>query len=176
MEALFAAVLFAAGGPAFVEAIGYGWHRGAEHAGWLGDAIRYRHWVHHEREYPVNNLRPRPAAGYKSARSWSWYLLAAVTIALAFLLLPARFAAPLTLGGAMYAWFVVNRLHKAFHIDGHWLNRFGWFKSLVVLHDIHHWAPCNYGILFFGMDRLFNTLREEFPRQKEVLFPDFKSG
>ncbi len=175
-DLLFTAILFAVGGPAFVEVIGYAWHRGAEHGGWMGQAIRHRHWVHHEQEYPTDNLRPKHVTAYRSAGSWSWYLLAAVTISLAFLLLPLRIAGSLTLGGGLYAWFVVNYLHKAFHLDGHWLNRFGWFRNLVRLHDIHHWAACNYGILFFGMDRLFKTLREEFPAQKEILFPGLKGG
>ena len=102
-------------------------------------------------------------------------MLAAVSIGLAFLLLPPRVAGALSLGGAVYAWFVVNSLHRSFHIEGHWLNRFGWFKRLVRLHDIHHWAVGNYGILFFGMDRLFHTLRVEFPSHKEDLFPNLRT-
>jgi len=171
LELLRALWMFFVGGLVLVEVVGYIWHRTAEHLGLVGDGIRYRHWVHHELDYPTDNLRPKNVVKYKSAGSWSWYVLALSVIGLAFILLPIRDAVPLTIGGALYAYFVVNYFHEAFHVDNHWLNRFEWFKRLVKLHDIHHWAACNYGIVFFGMDRLLGTLREETPTQKEEIFP-----
>lgn len=174
LQVLAAAALLIVGGPVLVELVGYFWHREAEHMGRLGDGIRYRHWVHHEREYPTDNLRPKGRDTYRVAGSWSWFLLAGIIGSLVFIALPIRFAAPLTVGGMLYAWFVVNYFHRAFHIDKHWLNRFGWFRRLVRLHDIHHWEPGNYGIVFFAMDRLFGTYRAEFPPAKKSLFPGFK--
>jgi sterol desaturase/sphingolipid hydroxylase (fatty acid hydroxylase superfamily) len=156
---------------ALVEAIGYFWHRFAEHLGWAGDTVRYRHWVHHERDYPVGRLRPSGAREYRAAGSWTWFALGAVVIALIFLLLPFAYALPLALGSLLYAWGVIGYLHERFHVDGHWLQRFSWFRRIRRLHDIHHWRPCNYGILFFWMDRLFGTLREDFPRERENIFP-----
>ena len=166
---------FAIGGPLFAEVIGYFWHRGAEHNGWLGNAIRYRHWIHHEVDYPTERLRPEDVVGYKSAGSWSWYVAAGGAILLALVTLPFRDALPLVAGGSLYGKYVVDALHKAFHIQGHWLIQFGWFRTMVRRHDIHHWAVGNYGIAFFFMDRIFGTLREEFPAVHEEMFPNFTS-
>jgi hypothetical protein len=52
---------------------GYLWHRFVEHGGLLSETLRHRHWMHHEREYPAENLRPNKQ--YQDAKDWSWYLL-----------------------------------------------------------------------------------------------------
>jgi len=110
-------MLFVIGGHVLVEVIGYFWHRTAEHGGWFGETVRYRHWVHHEEDYPVESLRPVGVSGYKSAGSWSWYVLAAVTVILIFVFVPLRDAIPLALGGLLYAWYGLNYFHSAFHIE-----------------------------------------------------------
>ena len=158
---------------ALVEAVGYLWHRFAEHLGWLGDTIRYRHWVHHELDYPIEHLRPEDRARYRDAGSWTWFVLGAACLALIVAIAPPSVALPLAAGVVFYSWAVIAYLHGRFHVAGHWLQRFGWFRRVRRLHDIHHWQPCNYGILFFGMDRLFGTLREEFPARRENLFPGY---
>ncbi|GEM_PF-4743571 len=157
------------GGPLLVEIVGYFWHRFAEHYGIMGETIRYRHWVHHEKDYPAERLHS--GGTYKDAGSWSWYVLAVITIGGVFLLFPYRDAIPLTLSGVLYARFVVNYFHEKFHLSTHWLHRFHWFRKLTVCHDIHHWASGNYGIVFFFMDRFFGTFRNKFPTQQEILFP-----
>ena len=159
---------------ALVEAVGYVWHRFAEHLGWAGDTIRYRHWVHHETDYPVDNLRPMGQAAYRKAGAWTWFVVGGIAVALMFWFLPLQTAAPLAAGVALYAWCVISYLHSSFHVEGHWLERFAWFRRVRRLHDIHHWQPCNYGILFFWMDRLFGTLREDFPPRRENIFPGLK--
>lgn len=164
------------GGPVVVEVVGYFWHRFAEHEGWLGDTIRYRHWVHHEQDYPTTNLRPAEAEKYQSAGSWSWYVVGSVTIGTLFLTLSLWQAVPLTIGGAAYALAVMNAFHTSFHIKDHWLNRFKWFPRLVLLHDIHHYGPCNYGIAFFIMDWLFGTLCETMPDKPQHNFPRLPSA
>ena len=173
-DVLRAFLFFTVGAHVLDEVIGYLWHRAAEHNGMLGEAIRYRHWWHHMKDYPVEDLRPTGVAEYKSAGSWSWYVLAVGTLLLAFFALPLHDFVPLALGGIIYAWYGSNYFHSAFHIERHWLNRFQWFRRLVKRHDIHHWAPCNYGILFFWMDWLFGTLREDLPTAKENIFTDLK--
>lgn len=164
------------GAVALVEVIGYLWHRFAEHYGALGDTIRYRHWVHHEVDYPVDRLRPGGIASYHNAGSWTWFVLGAAGIALMFLLLPAVDAAALALGVVLYSLGVISYLHGRFHIRGHWLERFAWFRRIRRLHDIHHWQPCNYGILFFEIDRLCGTLRDEFPAERQNIFPGYVAG
>lgn len=158
---------------ALVEAIGYFWHRFAEHLGWLGDAIRYRHWVHHEVDYPIDRLRP-VAAKYRSAGSWTWFVLGGFAAFLIFSLLPFAVALPISLGALVYSWGVISYLHSSFHVEGHWLERFAWFRQIRQLHDIHHWQPCNYGILFFWMDRACGTLRRDFPPERQSIFPHYR--
>lgn len=155
-----------------VETIGYFWHRFVEHQGWFGDG----HWVHHEEDYPIEALRPETRPQYKSAGSWSWYLVAGVTLASIFILLPLHDAIPIAIGGILYAWFVVNYFHEVFHLPHHWLHCLDWFRELITAHDIHHCRPynCNYGIVFFWMDRIFGTFQREFLSAKEDIFPSFK--
>jgi sterol desaturase/sphingolipid hydroxylase (fatty acid hydroxylase superfamily) len=172
---LWTIFLFGVVAVALVEAVGYLWHRFAEHLGWMGNTIRYRHWVHHEMDYPIDNLRPAGQTEYRRAGSWTWFVLGAVAAALMFWLLPLWAAVPLASGVALYAWCVISYLHDSFHVQGHWLERFAWFRRIRRLHDIHHWQPCNYGILFFWMDRLFGTLLEDFPPRRENIFPGYRS-
>ena len=174
-EILHPLMVLLVGGPLYAEIVGYLWHRGTEHNGWLGNAIRHRHWVHHKVDYPTQLLRRDDVIGYKSAGSWSWYLAIASAITLAFGVLPLRDAACLSVGGTLYGTFVLGALHQAFHTQDHWLKRFQWFQTLVRRHDIHHWAAGNYGIALFFMDRLFGTLREDLPPAPEPMFPGYAS-
>jgi hypothetical protein len=80
-------------------------HRFVENGGLLGEALRHRHWVHHEREYPAGNLRPNKH--YQDAKDWSWYALAFLTFCMLGLLgwfhilkLPSMLA--LSMGGVVY--------------------------------------------------------------------------
>ena len=70
----------------------------------------------------------------------------------------------------MFSW-----LHDIMHVEGCWLarNRWvnRWFISARNLHDIHHQAlnDCglmdkNFGIGFFVLDRIFGTLALQAPR------------
>lgn len=162
---ILAAVMAA---PLVIEVAGYFWHRFVEHHGAFGPVFLFRHWQHHEVEYPIDQLR---SPHYRDANSWTWYVLLTGIFSAQFALLPWPLALAMSLSGFIYGWCVIGVVHSAFHVDGHWLNRFAWFRRLVRLHDIHHWTPANYGILFFGMDRLFGTLREDFPAAKEPIFP-----
>jgi sterol desaturase/sphingolipid hydroxylase (fatty acid hydroxylase superfamily) len=173
LDALRAFAVFAIGSLLLVEFIGYFWHRFAEHDGKLGKLIQRKHWVHHEEDYPVTNLRPPERTTYKDAKSWTWYVLAAVVTAIIFLVLQLREAIPLAAGSLLYAQCVVSYFHSVFHLEKHWLHRFGWFRRLTKLHDIHHWVPGNFGIVFFGMDRIFGTMIPEFPKPlvKKTVFP-----
>lgn len=173
------------GGVSLDEVIGYLWHRFFEHKGVfslgsplkynVGDKIRLRHYDHHLEVYPVEKIRRPPE--YISSKSWSWYVLAAIV---SIVVLSASFALghfadgiAVVLGGALYGHFVVNYLHEAFHIIGHPLERYRWFRRLRLYHDIHHLVNGNYGIAFMVMDRFFGTFVPNFPspRREENLFP-----
>jgi len=155
--------LFFLAGPFLVEFVGYFWHRWVEHREVLGKAISFRHYKHHEVQYPVNKLRTD--GPYDSADSWTWYVVGGVSTVGALLLLPIAYAIPFILGAWIYAHYIVANMHSAFHLNGgtHFLWKYKWFHKLVKLHDIHHYDNCNYGICFFMMDKIFGTYREEFP-------------
>lgn len=164
---------FTVGGPLLVEVVGYIWHRYVEHKEMLGTGISHRHWQHHEIEYDIHHLRTEK---YKDANSWTWYVLGAVTSCLGFSVLPVGYAVAIMAGGWLYAWGLVLQLHTAFHVEGHWLNRFKWFRNLVRAHDIHHYDNCNYGICFFFLDKLFGTYRADFPPERRNVFKTLKSS
>jgi sterol desaturase/sphingolipid hydroxylase (fatty acid hydroxylase superfamily) len=172
-DLLSLAFCFVLGVP-LVEVVGYLWHRFVQHRGLLGEALRQRHFVHHQHEYPAENLRPNRQ--YQDAKDWSWHILALMTFCLLGLLawldfLPFRFMLVLSVGGVVYARYVVGVFHDACHVPQHWLHRFRWFQRLMYLHDLHHWTPCNYGIVFFWMDRLFGTYCENQPSAPINVFP-----
>ena len=85
-------------------------------------------------------------------------------------MVPGAMALAMALGGLAYGSLVILLFHAAFHVKGHLLWRYKWFRRLVRRHDIHHWTRANYGILFFGLDRLFGTLRDDFPAEKQEIF------
>ena len=153
-------------GVILVEFVGYFWHRWVEHKEVLGKSISFRHYKHHEVQYPVNKLRTN--GPYESADSWTWYTVGILTTILAFVLLPVWYALTFVGTAWIYAHYIVANLHSAFHLSGgvHFLWKYKWFQKLVKLHDIHHYDNCNYGICFFYMDKLFGTYREDFPTDK----------
>ena len=161
MEWLKYAALFLLAGPLLVEFVGYFWHRWVEHREVLGKKVSFRHYKHHELQYPVNSLRTD--GPYESADSWTWYVVGAASTIISFIIMPPFYAGAFTLGAWVYAHYIVARMHSAFHIKGHFLWKFKWFRKLVTLHDIHHFDNVNYGICFFFMDRIFGTYRNTFP-------------
>jgi sterol desaturase/sphingolipid hydroxylase (fatty acid hydroxylase superfamily) len=157
------------GGMLIVEVSGYFWHRWAEHNGIFGRWIQHNHIRHHEHDYPTTKLRPKNQT-YKSAKSWSWYLLTAFLVISVFLLVPAPYSFVVVASGLVYVKFVINYLHSRFHVRNHWLASRKYFQTIRRLHDIHHYGPYNYGILFFFMDRLFGTYRVVAPSKKQANF------
>ena len=91
-------LLFLVGGPLIVECVGYLWHRFVEHKVIFGKILLYRHWVHHKVEYTTNNLRREE---YHNANSWSWFVLAGLTIGLVFILFTIKEAIILSLSGLL---------------------------------------------------------------------------
>jgi sterol desaturase/sphingolipid hydroxylase (fatty acid hydroxylase superfamily) len=143
-----------------VEFVGYFWHRWVEHRELLGKGVTFRHYRHHEVEYPVNKLRTK---NYRNANSWTWYVVGTITTVCAAYIAPWQYAVAFGIGGWVYAWGIVLNMHSAFHVSDHLLWKFKWFQKLVHLHDIHHYDNCNYGICLFFMDKLFGTYRDDFP-------------
>jgi sterol desaturase/sphingolipid hydroxylase (fatty acid hydroxylase superfamily) len=162
-------------GVIIVEFVGYLWHRWVEHRELLGKNVAFRHYKHHETVYPVTNLR---TVEYKNANSWTWYAVGLVTSVTAFTFAPWQYALAFALGAWIYAWGIVLNMHSLFHVSGHRLWKYKWFRKLVKLHDIHHYDNVNYGICLFFMDRLFGTYSENFPVDKQgnrIKYNMFKS-
>ena|SRR5258708_5820087 len=172
---MYRLVWFCLGLP-LVEFVGWLWHWSIEHYGLLGEALRKQHYVHHEVDYPAEDLRPQQ--DYQSAHDWSWYLLSAITLSVLVALsltglLPWRYMIALSAGAVLYARCVVSIMHDLYHLPNCRLSRFAWFRELVRLHDIHHYARGNYGIVFFWFDRLFGTYVEDMPSTPLNVFPGF---
>ncbi len=157
------------GGILAVETAGYFWHRYAEHNGVLGKLIQSYHIKHHEKDYPIKNLRPK-SPKYKKAGSWSWYILTVILVVSTYFLLPRPYNFIMIISGLIYAKLVISYLHSRFHVTDHFLAKLKVFKTIQRLHDIHHWGPYNYGILFFFMDRVFGTYKPSFPSKKQTNF------
>ena len=151
-----------------IEIGGYFWHRWVEHEGLFGKAMVASHVRHHEKDYPTDKLRPN--SRYKSAKSWSWYVMGVGAAAIIFVLVPRPYSLIAITTSVVYAKFVTSYLHKAFHVPTHWLQRFGWFKRLTYLHDIHHYKPVNFGITSFFMDRIFGTFSATMPAKAVSTF------
>ncbi len=146
-------------GPVIVEFVGYFWHRFAEHDGLFGETVRARHVDHHELRYPLHELVSPHDEPYRDANSWTWYVVAGVVSVILYFTLPLAVFLALFVSGLIYGRLIAYT-HSAYHIRDHWLQRFRYFRFLNKLHFLHHFDRANYGIIFFGMDRLFGTYRE----------------
>lgn len=65
-------------------------------------------------------------------------------------------------GEMLLLGFLHEYIHTAFHIRWHWMNRLAAFRRWNKLHFLHHQdIGTNYGIFWFGLDRLFGTFWNE---------------
>jgi len=77
-------------------------------------------------------------------------------------------------GSLSWSFFMFSYLHDRMHVTGFWMERNRWLRTWFLsarhAHDIHHWAlnqdglmDRNFGIAFFGFDRICGTYSEERP-------------
>ena len=140
------------------EAIGYGIHR-AMHSRWSGPLWR-AHMTHHIKLYPPKDVLSDTYrdAGHDSAVA-RYVLVGVVLGALLLWLLPWVMAVGLMAEMAAIGW-LNDYIHDATHIRGVWLERFGWFRRLRELHQVHHRnMRRNLGIVTFLMDHVLGTFR-----------------
>ncbi|MBI5246595.1 MAG: sterol desaturase family protein [Elusimicrobia bacterium] len=172
--------LTAAAGCAFTETVGYFLHilLHSEKIAWLSRG----HMIHHLKIYgPRRSLRqPGP---YKDSVEGRWdflgigaeWLLPIVlilggTVAVCSVLLkiPAASQAVFMAAALLWGKFMFGDMHDSMHLEGYWMATnpvLGvWYRKIRRLHDIHHLRfseegrmPTNFGICFFGFDRLFGT-------------------
>jgi sterol desaturase/sphingolipid hydroxylase (fatty acid hydroxylase superfamily) len=66
------------------------------------------------------------------------------------------------------SFYVHVLFDKEYHIDGSWLQRFGWFRRKQQLHFVHHHhANRNFGVVHFFWDRMLGTYRSPTPAQSQ---------
>lgn len=67
--------------------------------------------------------------------------------------------------------FAANwNIHRAYHVPGHWLYKYKWFRDLKDNHDQHHrYRRKNYGITNPLFDKIFGTYQPTEPMlQKKI--------
>lgn len=144
-------------------------------AGWLGHWALHQRWagkfyrshLTHHRLYPPRDLR---SPAYRDAKgdSTTFFLVPLVTFVIiawmvALFVLDASWTVfpGIAIAGVGVGW-AHDYLHEAYHLESHWLDRCGWFRSLRALHLIHHCrVHSNIGIVWYGWDRLFRTFRRK---------------
>lgn len=166
------------------ECLGYLLHR-LMHSGWI-PLLSTSHMKHHMVLYgPLQ--KQRPSTQYLDATTGEvaignigleWIIPSSLILAISVATL--RFCrVPLTDQavsiGTILAWsfLMFSYLHDRMHIKNFWMGRTPivsrWFVRARRLHDIHHHAlnndglmDKNFGIGFFAFDRLFGTLAYDF--------------
>ena len=65
----------------------------------------------------------------------------------------------------IWNWYV----HKSYHTENHWLNKYEWFQNDKRIHFQHHENPeTNYGIATHFTDVVLNTFDYGFPANKTL--------
>ena len=78
----------------------------------------------------------------------------------------------------LYTYHIIQ-IHEFCHLQGHWLERFAFFRRIRELHDIHHLSGYgNYGTTPLSLlwDRVFGSYYGELPgRERQEKIPPIKS-
>lgn len=172
--------LAALAGCAFTEFVGYFLHilLHSEKIAWLSRG----HMIHHLKIYgPRRSLRQ--AGPYKDSVDGRYgflgiglewllpiLLILVAAVAVCSLVLEISFLTQAVFMGVALAWgkFMFGTMHDSMHLEGYWLASVpllgAWYRHVRRLHDIHHLRfsaegrmPSNFGICFFGFDRLLGT-------------------
>ena len=172
--------LAAFAGCAFTEFVGYFLHilLHSEKVAWLSRG----HMIHHLKIYgPRRSLRQ--AGPYKDSVDGRYgflgiglewllpiLLILVAAVAVCSLVLKISFLTQAVFMGVALAWgkFMFGTMHDSMHLEGYWLASVpvlgAWYRHVRRLHDIHHLRfsddgrmPSNFGICFFGFDRLLGS-------------------
>ena len=191
---IFPYLLAPLAGVLFTEVVGYFLHilLHSEKIAWLSRD----HMIHHLRIYSLEAGLRQPApykdslAGRASVSGvgLEWILpivgvIALLLVAFNALGLPWGLQAAVLVPALAWGKLMFAALHDSMHIEGHWLTRLpfvsSWFIEARRLHDVHHVRfsddgrmLTNFGIAFFGFDRLFGTYR---PKAESFNAPGYKA-
>jgi sterol desaturase/sphingolipid hydroxylase (fatty acid hydroxylase superfamily) len=140
---------------------GYFVHR-ALHQEWMWQFYKNHH-THHLILYPPEDF---DAPTYRSAgkdNTTYFFIAASSPIIVLPILLFAFHIITLPIFITAFISMAVfgipnNYLHDSFHISGHWLCKYNWYRELVKLHYEHHVdLQKNFGIYSFLWDRICGT-------------------
>lgn len=122
------------------------------HVRWTGPLWR-AHQEHHKRYNPKQPTTEKfQPIGWRSFRFRALIFLAAV--GLVFAVFPISIALILLVEFSVLS-YLTDYIHDATHTTGHKLEKYGWYRRLMDIHQIHHAnAKKNLGILTFFWDRL----------------------
>lgn len=135
-----------------VEIFSYLWHRVIAHEDYV-EEIHITHRAHHQDK------------NIDADEDFIWLLFLLILfelvigILLLFNIITFDFAIVTVITAAcvfFWNWFV----HRSYHNENAWLNKFQWFREDKARHFIHHDDPSkNYGIASSFMDKIFSTHR-----------------
>lgn len=136
----------------------------AFHQSW-SNRFHQAHMTHHIVLYPVTDYL---SDTYRSAgKDNSLYLF--LIVAIPFFLLPLLLfwlglipflSVIVVISEMIIIGWIHEFFHTAFHIRNHVLKRYAFFRRLTDIHFVHHLdMQTNFGIFFFGWDRLLGTYK-----------------
>jgi sterol desaturase/sphingolipid hydroxylase (fatty acid hydroxylase superfamily) len=129
----------------------------------IGGALFRNHINFHHAHYRKGHL-VSPIQLKEDGNNTPFFLLpmALVAAGMYFVLPQALFIVVMLTAGVSFGahvWF-----DKAYHIEGSYLERFGWFRRKQQLHFVHHLhANTNYAVIDFFWDRVLGTFRNAGP-------------
>lgn len=136
------------------------------HQRWSGPFHR-SHMEHHLELYPPGDLLSETYRASKWYHSGTFLFTPPLVVILAVTGGLSWWAgvplwALVTFGTTLVGFGLLNDfVHDNSHVRGHWLNRFAWFRKARDIHFVHHRnMRKNFGIFYFGWDKLFGTYRE----------------
>ena len=141
------------------EGIGYFIHRMLHSP--ISGILNQKHMTHHLKLYPTTDFYSEK---YRSpGKDNTVFIFAAILLALSglmFLLFSFKIAAIVS-AEFLVLGLLNDYLHDIFHIKPNWLEKYGWFQRLRVIHYYHHVDMSkNFGIFTFLADRVFKTFHK----------------
>ncbi len=123
-------------------------------------AVFSAHAIGHHGVYNRNNLRTDEFVDHES-HALNYYGIPIVIIAAVTWYLGGPLVMAAHLLGVIFTFRWHMFLHKHYHLNETWLERFGWFRKKRHLHFLHHEdARCNFAVVEFWIDTLLGTRRE----------------
>lgn len=136
------------------------------HKPWIKKLYR-AHLVHHFKLYPIDDFESKTYRGAGSDSGTIFFTIMAFPLLalpfIAWILTPLSllWAIGCVVGGIVFG-LLNDWIHDSFHVTGHIFRLFPGWQRMRDLHFKHHIdVTINYGIWFFGWDRLAGTFRSE---------------